>query len=994
MHYIYKNSFAIFRVMKKMLLPFFLIGILLTGNNEVSAQQINHLKVDNFDLIYFGKRYSYLLPHVSQTYQNSMNFQRSFWDYKDTMTYVVLNDFEDAGHGGAIAMPFSQVQLGISPYGFAFSIIPSNERFQWLFNHELTHVVMSDKANKQDLFFRKLMWGKIRRNEENPVSALWSYFTTPRWYSPRWFHEGIACFMETWMSGGLGRAMGTYDEMYFRSIVSEKQPIYSVVGLETEGTTIDFQVGANSYLYGTRFVTYLAYQYGIDKLKEFYSRTDSSKAFYAGQFKHVYGKSVHNAWNEWIQSEYKFQNENIAQIKAYPLTDFKPITDHPLGNVSKFAYNPSTEKIYAAINHPGIISQIAEIDKNTGKVRKIATLDSPELYYSTHLAYNPKDEKIYITEHNSKYRNLVEIDVHSGKKKILNPRTRTGDLVYNPADHSIWGVKSDNGYSILVKIPEPYDRVIPMYTAPFGKTLFDIDISNKGDKLSISLSGVKGEQSLVLFDLKELEQGSTNFETVYELEDNTLTQFKFSADDQYLIGASYFTGVSNVWRIKLDDRKFELLSNTETGFFMPLQLSNDSLMVLKFYRDGMVPGVIPVQVLDDANAINYFGNMVHQKYPEVENWSLPPASAMPEKAEQITAAYSPLKQMKLANAFPDIGGFKETVALGYRLNWRDPIGISNIDLFLAGSPWSNYDNNQKIHAMLNWKYWNWHFMANYNQTHFYDLFGPTKRSRSGYSLGINYKKEKSTNKPLLAYYELGVYTYGNLEVLPQYQNIASPIKDFQAATATYGLSKLRKTLGGVIDEKGYSWNLSATSYFAKGDFYPSIVSNQDIGFLIPRTRNTSFWVRNSVGQSMGDRNSGLSQFYFGGFRNNYVDWQPSEQYRNALAFPGAEIDEIPAYNYIKTMGELNLRPLHLRNVGTSWLYPTFIKSSLFSTHLLTNFDRTNDLSHIFNFGGQIDIQLVMFSYLKTTWSIGYAKKIEEGQKGTNQFMLSLKLLGD
>jgi hypothetical protein len=60
------------------------------------------------------------------------------------------------------------------------------------------------------------------------------------------------------MSGGLGRAMGNYDEMYFRSIVSEKKPIYSVVGLETEGTTIDFQVGANSYLYGSRFVTYLA----------------------------------------------------------------------------------------------------------------------------------------------------------------------------------------------------------------------------------------------------------------------------------------------------------------------------------------------------------------------------------------------------------------------------------------------------------------------------------------------------------------------------------------------------------------------------------------------------------------------------------------------------------------------------------------------------------------------------------------------------------------
>ena len=971
--------------------------LILSGSFVVQisiAQKVNHLKIDNLDLIYFSNRYSYLLPHVTQTYRNAMNFHSRFWNYRDTTTYVILSDFEDMGHGGAIVMPFSQVQLGIEPYSFAFSIIPSSERFQWLFNHELTHVTMADMANTQDLFYRNLMWGKVRRNEENPASAIWSYLTTPRWYSPRWYHEGIACFMETWMSGGLGRAMGTYDEMYFRAIVSEQQPVYSLVGLETEGTTIDFQVGANAYLYGSRFVTYLASQYGIGKLKDFYARTDSSKAFYASQFKKVYNRPVNEVWNEWAKWEYQFQQENIKQIKAYPVTEFKPITGSPLGNVSRLAYNPSTRKIYGAINYPGIVSQIAEIDKNTGKIRKIATLDSPELYSSTHLAYNPQKERIYITEQNSKYRSLVEIDVHTGKKQTLIPMSRTGELVFNPSDQSIWGVKHDNGYSILVKIPDPYQQVIPMYTAPFGKAIFDLDISHAGDKLSASLSGVKGEQSLVLFDINKLEQGSTNFDTVYSLDDNTLTQFKFSENDKYLIGTSYYTGVSNVWRIKLDEKNFELLSNTETGLFMPLQVSEDSLLVLKFQRDGMLPGIIPVKVLKDANAISYLGNMVHQKYPVVEEWSLPPASSTPEPDSIKEEPYLPLKQMKLANAFPDIGGYKETVALGYRLNWRDPMGISNLDLFIAGSPWNEYEDQQKIHAMLDWKFWNWRLTANYNQTHFYDLFGPTKRSRAGYSLGLAYKRDRSLKAPFKTFYECGLYTYGNIEVLPQYQNITAPIRSFQAVAVSYGMTKLRKTLGGVDDEKGYSWNVSGTSYLAKGKFYPSFVSNQDFGFLIPYYRNTSLWIRNSIGQSLGNRDSGLSHFYFGGFRNNYVDWQPSEQYRQALAFPGAKIDEIPAYNYIKTMGELNLRPLRLRDVGTSWLYPTYVKSSLFSTHLMTNFDRSSDLSHIFNVGGQVDVQLVLVSYLKTTWSFGYAKKIENGRKGTNQFMLSLKLLGD
>ncbi len=973
---------------------FCLMGILLLGNRETSGQRVNHMKVENLDLIYFGDRYSYLMPHVSQTFENAMRFHRRFWDYRDKMTYVLLNDFEDIGHAGAIAMPLSQVHIGIEPYGFAFSIIPSNERFQWLFNHELTHVVMADKPNKTDEFFRKMLLGKVIREDEYPLSALWSYFTVPRWYSPRWYHEGIACFMETWMSGGLGRAIGTYDEMYFRSIVNENQPLYSLVGLETEGTTIDFQVGANAYLYGTRFIAYMAYQYGIDKLKAFYSRTDSSKAFYASQFKKVYQKPVKKAWQEWTQWEYTFQQENIRRIQEYPLTPFAPISPKPLGNVSKYGYNPSTQKIYAALNYPGAISQIAEIDKNTGTIRKIATLDSPLLYFSTNLAYNAQDEKIYITEHNTKYRNLVEVDVRSGKKKVLHGFTRTGDLVYNTADKSIWGVRNDNGYSILVKIPEPYDNVIQMYTAPFGQALFDLDISNKGDQLSASLSGVTGEQSVVLFDLEAMDRGSTGFQTVYTLEDNTLTQFKFSGDDRYLIGTSYYTGVSNIWRIRLEDKKFELLSNTETGLFMPVQLGEDSLLVLKFHRDGMIPGVIPARVLEDANAIYYLGNQIHQKYPEVEEWALPPASSISRDTVTYEGAYRSVSQMKLVNAYPDIAGFKETIALGYRLNWRDPVGLSRISLFLAGSPWSHYENKQKIHMMFDWNLWGWHFSATYNKTHFYDLFGPTRRSRAGYSLGIGYKRNYTIKSPFKSYFDVGIYTYGDLEVLPQYQNISSPMKNFQAATASYGISKLRKTLGGEIDEKGYTWDISSTAYLAKGDLYPSILSNQEVGFLVPGMRNTSFWIRNSLGQSLGDRQSSLSYFYFGGFRNNYIDWQPAEQYRKTLAFPGAEIDEIQAYNYVKTMGELNLKPLRLRGVGTSWLYPTYIKSSLFGTHLMTNFDKKTDLAHLFNVGAQIDIQLVMFSYLKTTWSVGFAKKFEDGKKATNKLMLSLKLLGN
>ncbi len=409
----------------------------------------------------------------------------------------------------------------------------------------------------------------------------------------------------------------------------------------------------------------------------------------------------------------------------------------------------------------------------------------------------------------------------------------------------------------------------------------------------------------------------------------------------------------------------------------------------------MQPGIIPMKVITDANAIVYLGNLASERNPEVIEYSLPPASKINIDSLTIKEApYVPIKNMSLSSAYPDITGFKETIAVGYRMNWRDRIGLSNLMVFVGTSPWSNYADKQKIHGAIKWDYWQWSFNATYNSTDFYDLFGPTKRSRAGYSLGVGYKKNFSIQTPFKWFYGFDITHYGDLEVLPQFQNIATPVKNFQSISGEIGVSKLRRTLGAVVDEKGYSWTLTAYSYMAKGSLYPSLVSEQNFGWLVPGLRNTSFWIRNSVGQSFGKRGSSFSTFYFGGFRNNYVDWQQPEQYRKILAFPGVNIDALSAHNFIKTMGELDLMPIRLRSVGTTWLYPTYIKSSLFSTYLLINPDDDPTRRNVFNAGAQIDLEMVLFSYLKTTWSAGYARKFENKGLPQEEWMFSLKLLGN
>ncbi len=112
-----------------------------------------------------------------------------------------------------------------------------------LMNHEMVHLATFDVSNEQDRRWRRFFGGKPYPVNEHPESLLYHYLTIPRNVAPAWYFEGIAVFLETWMSGGIGRAQGAYDEMKFRSLVRDNQPFYSNLGLVAEGTFTDFQTG-------------------------------------------------------------------------------------------------------------------------------------------------------------------------------------------------------------------------------------------------------------------------------------------------------------------------------------------------------------------------------------------------------------------------------------------------------------------------------------------------------------------------------------------------------------------------------------------------------------------------------------------------------------------------------------------------------------------------------------------------------------------------------
>src|SRR5580765_5532784 len=294
--------------------------------------QLRAVETPELRLVYFDPNETFLVPHAVRTFLNSLAFQKKLFtfDLDGRRITVFLADFQDAGNAGASVVPYNTLVTQIAPLSFAFEAIAGNDRMNIIMNHELVHVATMDQATTRDRFFRRLFGGKVAPVAEQPESILYFFLTTPRVAAPRWYHEGIAVFVDTWMAGGLGRAQGSYDEMVFRSMVRDGTPFYDPLGLVSEGTKIDFQVEVNSYLYGTRFMTWLAKRYSPENVIEWTARHDGSRGYYSAQFEHVFGVTLEQAWAEWERDERLFQRGNLEAIRKYPVTPYTDLTTRAL----------------------------------------------------------------------------------------------------------------------------------------------------------------------------------------------------------------------------------------------------------------------------------------------------------------------------------------------------------------------------------------------------------------------------------------------------------------------------------------------------------------------------------------------------------------------------------------------------------------------------------------------------------------------------------------
>lgn len=988
------------RLRRMLFIAFVLVGVLLPpaalpgepAGTESPA--LRSLRTEHLHLVYVGDSYSYLVPHLVRCFRNSLDYHRALFAYEPSEDVVlILQDMDDFGYAGTTTIPHNYLTLGVEPFEHLYETCPTNERISWVMNHELLHLVAADQAVGLDRFFRRIFFGKVSATAEDPVSIFYTWLTNPRRYAPRWWHEGIAVFLETWMAGGIGRAQGGWDEMVFRTMVRDGSRFYDIVGIESEGTAKDFQTGQLSYLYGTRFVSYLALRYGPDKVLDWIRRDEGSRRTYSGQFQRVFGRTLDQEWRRWIRWEHEWQGTNLEMLRQYPLTRGRRLTRRALGSVSRPVRDSRTGLVYLGVRRPGEFAHIAALDPATGRMEKICELTSPALYDVVSLACDDSTGSVFFTSNNARrWRGLRRVDVGTGEVETLCSPTRTGDLAFDPAGRVLWGVQHHEGLARLVRFLPPYDSWQEVLTLSYRQDLFDLAVSPDGRWIVGTLVGVGGNSCLIRLEVDRLLAGDASYDILHEFPAGGPANFLFSLDGSALYGTSYQTGVSNVFRYEFASGAMDCVTNGDSGWFRPLQVSRDSLLAFEFTGDGFLPTVIADTTLTDVSALRYLGAQVAFDRPEVQTWQLgSPLTVELDSLRIVEGEYGGLGELGLDSVYPIAEDYKSRTAVGLRMDLMDPVGLHALDAACTWSPGGSLPRDEEVHARLKYRHYPWTVRAGWNRADFYDFFGPTKTARKGYSLSVGYAGCLFEEQSRSLLYNLAVAGYAGLERMPDYQNVTTTFDEFYTGRASLGYTDLRGTVGGVEAEKGIKSGVTVSATRVRGRLVPRLQVEMARGWALPWD-HSSLWLWTAAGGSNGEVADPFANFYFGGFGNNWVDHASANRYRSVDSYPGLEINEAGGRNFGKAMLEWTLPPLRFHRLGVPGLYCTWARLACFGSALATNLDDGDFREEVYDAGAQLNLKLVLFSSLESTISVGWAQAMAAGRSPSEEFMASLKIL--
>lgn len=467
-------------------------------------------------------------------------------------TYILISNATDDTNAETTTYYYNHIVIFTVPPDAYSSIINYDDWLKMIFVHEYTHVLHLDQTRGFFGFLNRI-FGRILF-----VNMI----------EPDWFIEGYAVYNESTLTSA-GRDNGSY----YNTILRTQALHNALPSIEQgDGMPSKWPFGEYPYIYGGKFLQYLANQYSDKALADYSEQYTYLPLFLNTDAKLVFNKkSFLSLWKDWqttvrINSMIKALSVIFAgttgakQITGIGAYTRGPVWDANGKGIFYTSYNGKSQM--------GIFYTDLKNNKHRFVVRRNSGFSNSICQHYLFFAQDEFFDNFYL------YNDLYELDMQSNKVRRLTYGLRVhGADASSDCTKIVFASNTSNSSELMLyHIADP-GFITTIATIKGSGQFLNPRWSWNGKYIAVTIKDNTGNSSIKIMD----RQGQI-ITTV--ISNSYLNLFpSWSRDDNFVIFSSDMSGIANLYAYSLTEQTLYQVTNVISGAYES-QISPDNKIIV------------------------------------------------------------------------------------------------------------------------------------------------------------------------------------------------------------------------------------------------------------------------------------------------------------------------------------------------------------------------------------------------------------------------------
>ena len=590
----------------------------------------------------------------------------------------------------------------------------------------------------------------------------------------------------------------------------------------------------------------------------------------------------------------------------------------------------------------------------------------------------------------------MSVDPVTRRTTLLQKDARIGDLAFNRADRSLWGIRQLNGLCTLVRIPPPYREWKQIHTFPYGTVVYDLDVSADGTRIAASFGEISGEQNVRVLSVDALAGGDVTPRRPVRLRHGRPEQLRVLAGRTVPVRQRRISrGVSNIFRYEIDAKKLERAHQHRDRVLPADSARRRRADRVPVHGRGVRAGANrrPRRSRTSTRSPSWANGSSRIIRSSRTGTSAPRRKFSSRRWTTRKGVYRPGRRPAPRVVLSDRAGLQGFA--GVRASGStSPTGCSSTGCTSprASVPTATCRRASAVHASAVYERFDWRARGDLEQRRLLRSLRPDEdRPQGVFGAG---RPQEHAHLRRAAASRAGSQRERRRQSrsaprIPERRRRRRQAVFARGKAVVHGHPQLtrvgrRRDRDEVLGR--HPEPDRRRQRVAESSRHVSIA----VSACLCHTRRSGCAARPATHSARTDQP--FADFFFGAFGNNWVDHGDEKRYRQSYAFPGLDLNALGGRSFLKSTVEWNLPPWRFSRLGTPGAYVAWLRPAVFAGGLGTDVGRTSTRRFLTNLGAQIDLRMIVLSELEMTLSVGGAFAFEKDRRTSREGMISLKIL--